>query len=74
MAVHEGSLETSRVLPDDATLEQVVQAPSSRPQSASLVLPPQPVQDVAGDLRHGTVVAVEAVRPFHGCRREDGPP
>ena len=41
VAGREGWLEASSVLPDDATLAQVVQAPTSRPQSASSVLPYQ---------------------------------
>ena len=41
VAVREGWLETSSVLPDDATLAQVLQVPSLRPQSASSVLPYQ---------------------------------
>ena len=41
LAGREGWLDASRVLPDDATLAQVVQATSSRPQSASSVLPYQ---------------------------------
>ena len=39
VAVREEWLETSSVLPADVTLEQIVQSPSSRPQSASSVLP-----------------------------------
>ena len=38
VAVREGCLEASSVLPDDATLAQVLQVPSSRPQSASSVV------------------------------------
>ena len=41
MAVREGFLDASSVLPDDATLAQVLQVPSLRPQSASSVLPYQ---------------------------------
>ena len=41
VAGREGWLEASSVLPDDTTLAQVVQVPSSRSQSASTVLPYQ---------------------------------
>jgi len=41
VAVREGWLETSGALPDDATLAQVLQVPSSQPRSASSVLPYQ---------------------------------
>ena len=41
VAGREGWLEASIVLPDDATLAQVLDVPSSRPQSASSVLPYQ---------------------------------
>ena len=41
VAGREGWLDASNVLPDDATLVQVVQVPTSRPQSASSVLPYQ---------------------------------
>ena len=39
VAGRERWLDASRVLPDDATLAQVLQAASSRPQSVSSVLP-----------------------------------
>ncbi|MDE2889657.1 MAG: hypothetical protein OXR72_15735 [Gemmatimonadota bacterium] len=41
VAGREGWLEASSVMPDDATLAQVLDVPSSRPQSASSVLPYQ---------------------------------
>ena len=41
VACREGWLEASSVMPDDATLAQVLQVPCSRPQSASSVLPYQ---------------------------------
>ena len=41
VAGREGWLEASSVMPDDATLAQVLQVPSLRPQSASSVLPYQ---------------------------------
>ena len=41
VAGREGWLKASSVLPDDATLAQVLDVPSSRPQSASSVLPYQ---------------------------------
>ena len=41
VAARERWLVDFGVLPDDVTLEQVVQVPSSRPQSASWVLPDQ---------------------------------
>ena len=39
VAGREGWLEASTVMPDDAILAQVLDVPSSRPQSASSVLP-----------------------------------
>ena len=41
VASREGWLEASSVMPDDATLAQVLQVPCSRPQSAASVLPYQ---------------------------------
>ena len=41
VAGREGWLDASNMLPDDTTLAQVVQVPTSRPQSASSVLPYQ---------------------------------
>ena len=49
VAVREGWLEPSSVLPDDATLAQVVWSPTSRTQSKSSVLPEQDLPPCSED-------------------------